>query len=64
MARLSVVKANVLLGSLVSNTMCLIKNGAGVDVFITDSSGTSALQVAEQPPHPFLFLAAISQGAS
>lgn len=64
MATLKFSKVNVLPGSLVSNTVYLVKNGNSIDMFVSDSTGTSALPVGEQSPHPFLFLAAISQGAS
>lgn len=65
MATLKISKlVNSLPVTLVSNTVYLVKKGEAVEMFVTDSTATNAYQVNEQPPHPFMFLAAISQGAS
>ena len=56
--------SNNLPGTLASNHVYLVKKGESVEMFLTDSTGTTAYQINEPSPHPFLFLAAITQGAS
>ncbi len=51
-------------GTLVGNARYLVKKGERVEEYITDNTGTVAYHLNEQPPHPFMFLAAITQGAS
>lgn len=65
MATLKVSKlVDNLPGTLAGNHVYLVKKGESVEMFLTDNTGTTAYQINEPPPHPFLFLAAITQGAS
>lgn len=62
MAELRIEKVTALPGTLVANTMYLVKlDGTNeVQAYITDNSGTTAipLKSGETQPHPFMFIGA------